>query len=266
MVFICVSELGHHWLKLWLVACPASRHYVNGRRRFANCTLGNKLSKKIQIFPFNKMHLIISSAKWQPYCLGLNVLTVAAEIKHPGVYSCRNVDTGINHDTVCVVLCRIAVPTTTAQTAYIYIYIYFMWFTELTATLYSYVFYGTYSIFQQMESLMTLGSISIRLRSKTVMSDWCRIDVDPRGFAIRISEMQSTLGMPRTTRSFVLPASTAKCYWNHMLGRPWARWFLKNDREGRRPTVGGNKIRIVWASPCRFVATSHMSDAQVPSS
>ena len=29
----------------------------------------------IQTFPFKKMHLKMSSAKWRPFCLGLNVLT-----------------------------------------------------------------------------------------------------------------------------------------------------------------------------------------------
>ena len=30
----------------------------------------------IQIFSFKKMHLKMSSAKWRPFCLGLNVLTL----------------------------------------------------------------------------------------------------------------------------------------------------------------------------------------------
>ena len=30
----------------------------------------------IQTFPFKKMHLKMSSAKWRPFCLGLNVLTL----------------------------------------------------------------------------------------------------------------------------------------------------------------------------------------------
>ena len=31
----------------------------------------------IQTFSFKKMHLTMSSANWRPFCLGLNVLTVA---------------------------------------------------------------------------------------------------------------------------------------------------------------------------------------------
>ena len=32
----------------------------------------------IQAFSFKKMHVKMSSAKWHPFCLGLNVLTSAA--------------------------------------------------------------------------------------------------------------------------------------------------------------------------------------------
>ena len=40
--------------------------------------LGTKLTEiliEIHIFSFNKMHLKMPSAKWRPFCLGLNVLT-----------------------------------------------------------------------------------------------------------------------------------------------------------------------------------------------
>ena len=42
-------------------------------------SLGTNLSQiliGIQAFSFKKMHLKMSSAKWRPFCLGLNVLTV----------------------------------------------------------------------------------------------------------------------------------------------------------------------------------------------
>ena len=35
----------------------------------------SEISIKIQIFSFKKMRLKVSSAKWRPFCLGLNVLT-----------------------------------------------------------------------------------------------------------------------------------------------------------------------------------------------
>ena len=34
----------------------------------------SEISIGIQIFSFKKMHLIMSSAQWRPFCLGLNVL------------------------------------------------------------------------------------------------------------------------------------------------------------------------------------------------
>ena len=36
----------------------------------------------IQIFSFKKMHLKMSSAKWRPFCLGLNVLTQEQRRSH----------------------------------------------------------------------------------------------------------------------------------------------------------------------------------------
>ena len=42
----------------------------------ACCLFGAKpLSESIQTFPFKKMHLQMSSAKYRPFCLGLNVLS-----------------------------------------------------------------------------------------------------------------------------------------------------------------------------------------------
>ena len=40
--------------------------------------LGTNFSEyliEIHIFPLKKIHVKLSSAKWQPFCLGLNVLT-----------------------------------------------------------------------------------------------------------------------------------------------------------------------------------------------
>ena len=43
----------------------------------------------IQAFSFNKMHLKMSSGKWRPFCLGLNVLRVKSSwLSH--AYSCVN--------------------------------------------------------------------------------------------------------------------------------------------------------------------------------
>ena len=40
----------------------------------------SQILSEIHIFSFKKMHLKMSSGKWRPFCLGLNVLTVLAII------------------------------------------------------------------------------------------------------------------------------------------------------------------------------------------
>ena len=40
---ICVSELGRHWFRYWLVACLAQSHYLNKCFLIVNWTLRNKL-------------------------------------------------------------------------------------------------------------------------------------------------------------------------------------------------------------------------------
>ena len=53
--------------------------------------LGINLSEiliRVHKFQFNKMHLKMSSGKWRPFCLGLNVLSVASVLawRHNGWY------------------------------------------------------------------------------------------------------------------------------------------------------------------------------------
>ena len=59
----------------WYLRTPITMHIVN----VYNCTpLGtnfNEILIEILTFWFKKMHLKMSSAKWRPFCLGLNVLT-----------------------------------------------------------------------------------------------------------------------------------------------------------------------------------------------
>ena len=74
---ICVSERGHHWFGQWLVTCTASSHYLNHCWNIINWPIRNKLQWNLigfHTFPFKKMHLKMASAKWRPFCLGLNVL------------------------------------------------------------------------------------------------------------------------------------------------------------------------------------------------
>ena len=59
---ICVAESGKHLFRLWLVAYSAPSHYLHQWWIIVNWTLR-------KIF-FMKMHLIISSDKWGPFCHG----------------------------------------------------------------------------------------------------------------------------------------------------------------------------------------------------
>ena len=78
MTHICVSEL----------TIIGSDNGLSPERRQANIWLNaglllieplgtnfSEISIGIQTFSFKKMHLNMSSAKWRPFCLGLNVLT-----------------------------------------------------------------------------------------------------------------------------------------------------------------------------------------------
>ena len=44
---------------------------------WTNRALGSKLQSNLNIFSFKKMHLKLSSGKWQSFCLGLNVLNTS---------------------------------------------------------------------------------------------------------------------------------------------------------------------------------------------
>ena len=84
---ICVSKLtiigsdnglspGRHQANIW----------INDGVLLIWPLLGTNFSEifsKIHSFPFKKMHLKTSSAKWRPFCLGLNVLMAAQCITFP---------------------------------------------------------------------------------------------------------------------------------------------------------------------------------------
>ena len=55
--------------------------WTNDGTNFSEILIG------IQTFSFKKMHLKMSSAKWRPFCLGLNVLTVVF-CYHTGIALC----------------------------------------------------------------------------------------------------------------------------------------------------------------------------------
>ena len=93
---VIIMGIGHHWLTHWgrathicvgkLTTIGSDNGLSPGRRQAIIWTiagilligpLGTNLSEiliGIQTFSFKKIHLKMSSAKWRPSCLGLNVL------------------------------------------------------------------------------------------------------------------------------------------------------------------------------------------------
>ena len=68
------------WFRWWLVAWSAPSHYLNQCWNIVNSNLRtnfSEISSEIHAFPFTKMHLKMSSGKWRPFCLGLNVLNTS---------------------------------------------------------------------------------------------------------------------------------------------------------------------------------------------
>ena len=66
---ICVGGYGQHWFRQWLVAYSVPSHYLNQCWVIVNWTLKKKLQLNFyqnKKKSFMKMHLRISSAKWQP--------------------------------------------------------------------------------------------------------------------------------------------------------------------------------------------------------
>ena len=66
----------HHWYRWWLVAIFTPSYYMNQWWPFVTWMLGINFSEifiKIQRISIKKMHLLkMSSAKWRPFCLGLD--------------------------------------------------------------------------------------------------------------------------------------------------------------------------------------------------
>ena len=78
MAHICVSKRSHHWFRQWLVAWSAPSYYLNQFWYIANWNRRNKLrwniNRKAYIY-IQELHLVMSSGKWRPFCLGLDALT-----------------------------------------------------------------------------------------------------------------------------------------------------------------------------------------------
>ena len=78
MTHTCVGNLTTIGSDNGFVAWRAPGHYLNQCWNIVNWTTMNKLQwnlNQIHTLSFKKMNLKISSAKWWPFCLSLNVLT-----------------------------------------------------------------------------------------------------------------------------------------------------------------------------------------------
>ena len=76
---ICVGKLTIIGSDNGLSPWSAPSHYLNQYGILLIVPLGINFSEilvEILIFSFKKMRLKVSSAKWRPFCLGLNVLSV----------------------------------------------------------------------------------------------------------------------------------------------------------------------------------------------
>ena len=85
VLHICISVIGQHWFRYWLVAYSVPNHYLNQCWAIVNWTLRNTSSEiliKMQSFSLTKLHLKIPSAKWQPICPGRWVYILNAERFH----------------------------------------------------------------------------------------------------------------------------------------------------------------------------------------
>ena len=70
---ICVSNISHHWFRLWLVACTATSHYLNQCWHVADWTRWNKFRCDFnQICTISKQEMNTCKV----LRLGLNVLIV----------------------------------------------------------------------------------------------------------------------------------------------------------------------------------------------
>ena len=78
---ICIDNLTINASENLLVTWLALSHYLNQCWNTINWTQGTNFSEiviEIHTFSFKKTHLKMSSSKWSPFCLGLNVLSKMA--------------------------------------------------------------------------------------------------------------------------------------------------------------------------------------------
>ena len=70
----------HHWFRLWIFTWLVPIHYLNQCWNIVNLMLGDKLQQnlieeiEIYTYSYKKIHLKMSSWKWRPFSLNLNLL------------------------------------------------------------------------------------------------------------------------------------------------------------------------------------------------
>ena len=73
-------QVHNHWYRQWLVASSTPSHYLNHCWNIVNLSLRNKFWSNFNLysnisFKFKQVRWKVSSVKWRPFCLGLNVVT-----------------------------------------------------------------------------------------------------------------------------------------------------------------------------------------------
>ena len=79
MLHICVSELGHHWIRQSLVAYSALSHHLNQCWLVVNSA---KFESKFYLFNLRKCIWKCRLPKWRPFCLGGDELIIPSILVH----------------------------------------------------------------------------------------------------------------------------------------------------------------------------------------
>ena len=86
MTHICVTNLGHHWFTLWLVACSAPNHYLNQCCIVVNWTLTNKIQSNCVR---NSNIFIQENAFENVFWKMLAILSHPQCVKNEALYGCQ---------------------------------------------------------------------------------------------------------------------------------------------------------------------------------
>ena len=81
VMYICISKLGHHWFRSLLWHQAIIWTYADLMLIEPSRTNFSEIWLKIWGLTFKKIYLKMSSTKWRPLCLCLNVLLGNTEVK-----------------------------------------------------------------------------------------------------------------------------------------------------------------------------------------